>query len=101
MPAASSASAGAPPLLSGKLTASYGSLKAARDSIGAIVSRSLDPADTASYFKREPTKFHYAYAKTEAPGWEFNVFANDSSGCTVMDRIQEALIAAGWVEHPG
>ncbi len=73
----------------------------ARDSVGVLVSRSMGPADTASYFKGEPTKFHYTYAKIEAPGWQFDVFTKDPSGCRVMDRIQEALTASGWVEHHG
>jgi hypothetical protein len=102
MPAGGSASepaTGGPPLLSGVPTAAYASLEAARDSIGAIVSRSFSHADTSIHVSREAVTFDYVYAKTKTPGWAFHVVVTDTS-CPFMS-IQKALTAAGWVEHYG
>jgi hypothetical protein len=85
--------------MSGVPTVAYASLAAARDSIGAIVSKSYSHADTAIHVSREAATFEYIYAKTKASGWAFHVVVTDTS-CP-FTAIQKALTAAGWVEHYG
>lgn len=88
-----------PLLMSGAPTAAYASLAAARDSIGAIVSRSYSHADTAIHVSREAATFEYIYAKAETRALAFHVVVTDTA-CPFMD-IQKGLIAAGWMEHYG
>lgn len=88
-----------PLLMSGVPTAAYASLTAARDSIGAIVSRSYDHADTAFHVSQEAVTFEYIYAKAETRALAFYLVVTDTA-CPFMD-IQRRLTAAGWVEHYG
>jgi hypothetical protein len=81
-------------------TARYASLEAARDSIGAMVSRCVSRADTAIHVSREPVTFEYLYAKATARGWAFHITVNDTSICP-NEEVQDALTDAGWVESFG
>ncbi|HYR51559.1 MAG TPA: hypothetical protein VET83_02970 [Candidatus Dormibacteraeota bacterium] len=98
--AATRPATGVPGLPSVASATAYASLEAARDSVGKIVWRCLNHADSTVRFSREAVTFDYRYAKTQAHGWAFEVFANElASG--LMGCVQEALTAAGWVEHYG
>ena len=81
-------------------TAHYASLEAARDSIGLIISHSVDLGDTAIHVSREQVNFDYLYAKGKAKGWAFHVVVNDTTECP-NEAIEQALVDAGWVESFG
>jgi|SRR5712671_3866 len=78
-------------------TVGYASLEAARDSIGAIVSRTIGGADTAFHVSRQAVTFDYIYAKAKAHGWALHFAVTDTSDCP-MTAVQKAILAAGWVE---
>lgn len=81
-------------------TASYVTLEAARDSIGAIVSRCTSHADTAIHVSREPVTFEYLYAKATAKGWAYHIVVNDTTACP-NEAVGKGLTDAGWVEYFG
>jgi len=81
-------------------TVRYASLEAARDSIGAMVHRSVSRADSAVHVSQDPVSFEYLYAKATAKGWAFHVVVNDSTPCPDVD-IERSLTDAGWVESFG
>jgi hypothetical protein len=83
-----------------KPTAHYASLEAARDSIGAMVTRCVSHADTAVHVSREAVTFEYLYARATARGWAFHITVNDTTGCP-DEAVQKALTDAGWVESFG
>jgi hypothetical protein len=78
----------------------YASLEAARDSIGAIVSRCYSHADTAVHVSREPVTFEYLYAKGTGKGWAYHMTVTDTTLCPFVD-VEKALTDAGWVEMFG
>ncbi len=78
----------------------FASLAAARDSIGAIVSRSTSHADTAIHVSREPVTFEYLYSKGTAKGWAYHMTVTDTTSCPFVD-VEKALLDAGWVEMFG
>lgn len=78
---------------------SYASLAAARDSIGAIVSRCTSHADTAVHVSREPITFEYLYSKGTAKGWAYHMTVTDTL-CPFVD-VEKALLDSGWVEMFG
>jgi hypothetical protein len=78
-------------------TAQYVSLLAARDSIGAIVSRSISKGDTAIHVSRRAVTLEYRYVMASAAGWAFHIVVTDTSVCPDM-AVKDALAAAGWVE---
>jgi hypothetical protein len=83
-----------------KPTAHYASLEAARDSIGAIISRCVSLADTAIHVSRERVTFEYLYAKGTAKGWAYHIIVNDTTACP-NDAVGKELTDAGWVESFG
>ncbi len=81
--------------------AHYASLEAARDSIGAMVSRwCRSHPDTAIHVSREPVTFDYLYAKAKGKGWAYHVTVNDTTTCP-HDAFGKMLTDAGWVEEFG
>ncbi len=81
-------------------TAHYASIEAARDTIESILRHAVSAADTAIHFRREAVTFKYHYAPASARGWAFHVVVNDTSSCP-STALQQALVAAGWVEDYG
>jgi hypothetical protein len=82
-----------------KPTAQYASLEAARDSIGAMVTRCISHPDTAVHVSRDAVTFEYLYAKATARGWAFHISVSDTT-CP-FEAVQKALTDAGWVESFG
>ena len=78
----------------------YASLEAARDSIGAIVSRCYSHADTAVHVSREAVTFEYLYAKGTAKGWATHITVTDTTACP-FPVVEKGLLDAGWVEMFG
>ena len=78
-------------------TADYPSLEVTRDSLEALVRRTVAPGDTAIHIRRERVMFEYAYARAKARGWAIHVDVNDTSACP-NSALQDALTAAGWIE---
>jgi hypothetical protein len=76
-------------------TVDYPSLDVARDSIGALVRRCLNPADPAVRVSMGPARFKYWYAADSADGWAFHIVVTDTSECP-NERLQNALTTAGW-----
>ena len=81
-------------------TVDYPSLNAARDSIGAMVHRSVNPGNPAVRLRDGPVRFKYMYAPDSTDGWAFHVAVTDTSVCPV-DRVERALEAAGWAPSYG
>jgi hypothetical protein len=81
-------------------TAEYASLGAVRDSIGALLRRVVDPADTAMHVSLAPVMFTYWYVADSTAGWAFHVVVTDTSDCPNAS-IEKGLVAAGWVPSYG
>jgi hypothetical protein len=82
-------------------TATYVSLEAARDTIGAIVARCVSKADTAVHVSREAVTFEHRYLKeVTSRGWAFRILVTDTTTCPDT-AIEKALEDAGWVWHAG
>src|SRR5262249_24365272 len=64
-----------------KPTAEHASLEAVRDTIEAILRRSVSLPDTAIHFRRERVKFDYHWARGSGAGWAFHVIVNDTTPC--------------------
>jgi len=84
-----------------KPTVGYASLEAARDSIGAMVTRwCRSHPDTAIHYSRAMVTFDYLYARAKGKGWAHTVTVNDTTSCP-YDVLGKALTDAGWVEAFG
>lgn len=81
-------------------TADYPSLDAARDSIGAMVHRSVNLTDPAVRVNGGPARFKYWYGADSADGWAFHIVVTDTSECP-NSRLETALLAAGWAPAYG
>jgi hypothetical protein len=81
-------------------TVDYASLDAARDSIGVMLRRCVNPADSAVRVSMGPARFKYWYAADSVDGWAFHIVVTDTSECP-NERVQNALTVAGWVPFYG
>jgi len=81
-------------------TVDYPSLDVARDSIGAMVLRSVNAIRPAIRLSSGPVCFKYWYAAGSADGWAFHITVTDTSECPT-GRLENALLAAGWAPSYG
>jgi len=81
-------------------TADYPSLEATRDSLEALVRRTVALGDTAIHIRRERVTFDYIYARARTRGWAIRVDVNDTSACP-NSALEDALTAAGWIPDYG
>jgi len=81
-------------------TPEYSSLKAVRDSVLALVLRTVTPGDTAIHVTSGPTRFKYLYLPDSTSGYAVRVAVTDTSRCPVVE-IESALTAARWLPHNG
>jgi len=81
-------------------TVDYASLEIARDSIGAMVRRSVNPAAPSIRVSMAPAGFRYWYAADSVDGWAFHIVVTDTSECPDVP-VEKALEAAGWAMAPG
>jgi hypothetical protein len=81
-------------------TVDYPSFNIARDSIGAIVRRTLNPAKPTIRVNGGPARFKYWYAADSVDGWAFHIVVADTSECP-DSRVENALQAAGWAPAYG
>jgi hypothetical protein len=84
----------------GQPTVDYPSFGIARDSIGAIVRRTVNPAEPAIRVNGGPVRFKYWYAADSVDGWAFHIVVTDTSECP-DSRVESALQAAGWAPAYG
>lgn len=81
-------------------TIDYSTARIARDSIEAIVRRSVSPANPAIRVSGGPARFKYWYAADSVDGWAFHIVVADTSECPDT-RVEDALQAAGWAPAYG
>lgn len=81
-------------------TARYASLTAARDTIEAILLRSIRLGDPAIRVTREAVQFRYLYARATTVGWAIHVAVTDTSACP-NEPLQDGLLSAGWAPDYG
>jgi hypothetical protein len=78
----------------------YPTFDIARDSIGAIVRRSVSPTEPAARVGGGPVRFKYWYAADSVDGWAFHIEVTDTSVCP-DSRVENALQEAGWAPAYG
>lgn len=80
-------------------TVDYPSLDAARDSIGAMVHRSVNYSNPAVRVNAGRVRFKYLYAPDSVDGWAFHIAVTDTS-CP-YSSLEKGLVAAGWAPFYG
>lgn len=81
-------------------TVDYATLEIARDSIGVMVHRSVNPLNPSVQVRSGPGGFRYWYAADSVDGWAFHIVVTDTSECPDT-RVENALQAAGWTQADG